>query len=202
MNIVVAACKNRGIGFQNNLPWKLKNELKYFRFLTKGLGNNAVVMGKNTCLSLPRALPKRENFVLSSTLIQTDNDFNIIKNIGLLKKENYNNVWLIGGAQVYESMINNDMINTIYYTDIDEEFECDTFFPEIPNEFQEVFKSNNFEENGVKYNMKVFVNLRRFIGNGWRKRYANGQKEYNNYVENSINKSTAALHYTKLTLGT
>ena len=202
MNIVVAACKNRGIGFQNNLPWKLKNELKYFRFLTKGLGNNAVVMGKNTCLSLPRALPKRENFVLSSTLNQTDNDFNIIKNIELLKKENYNTVWLIGGAQVYESMINNDMINTIYYTDIDEEFECDTFFPEIPNEFQEVFKSNNFEENGVKYNMKVLVNVRRFIGNGWRKRYANGQKEYNNYVENSINKSTAALHYTKLTLGT
>jgi dihydrofolate reductase len=201
MNIVVAACKNRGIGFQNNLPWKLKKELKYFRLLTKGLGNNAVVMGKNTCLSLPGALPKRENFVLSSTLSQTDNDFNIIKNIELLKKENYNTVWLIGGAQVYESMINNDMINTIYYTDIDEEFECDTFFPEIPNEFQEVFKSNNFEENGVKYNMKVFVNLRRFIGNGWRKRYANGQKEYINNVENSINKATAALHYTKLTLG-
>jgi len=201
MNIVVAACKNRGIGFQNNLPWKLKDELKYFRFLTKGLGNNAVVMGKNTCLSLPRALPKRENFVLSSTLSQTDNDFNIIKNIKLLKKENYNTVWLIGGAQVYESMINNDMINSIYYTEIDEEFECDTFFPEIPNEFQEVFKSNNFEENGIKYNMKIFVNLRRFIGNGELQRYANGQTEYINNVENSINKATAALHYTKLTLG-
>ena len=201
MNIVVAACKNRGIGFQNNLPWKLKDELKYFRFLTKGLGNNAVVMGKNTCLSLPRALPKRENFVLSSTLSQTDNDFNIIKNIKLLKKENYNTVWLIGGAQVYESMINNDMINSIYYTEIDEEFECDTFFPEIPNEFQEVFKSNNFEENGIKYNMKIFVNLRRFIGNGALQRYANGQTEYINNVENSINKATTALHYTKLTLG-
>ena len=59
MNIVVAACRNRGIGFKNNLPWKLSKDLKYFRFLTKDDSEqscNAVIMGKNTCLSLPRAL--------------------------------------------------------------------------------------------------------------------------------------------------
>ena len=182
MNIVVAACKNRGIGFQNNLPWKLKDELKYFRFLTKGLGNNAVVMGKNTCLSLSRALPKRENFVLSSTLKESDNDFTIIKNIESLKKEHYNNIWLIGGAQVYESMINNDMINTIYYTDIDKEFECDTFFPEIPSNFKNVFESKSFIDNDINYNMKVYV------------------KEGIESID-YINKATAALHYTELTLG-
>ena len=69
------------------------------------------------------------------------------------------------------------------------------------NETKKIKDGIWFCENGIKYNMKVFVNLRRFIENGWRKRYANGQKEYINNVENSINKATAALHYTKLTLG-
>ena len=93
MNIVVAACKNNGIGINNKLPWMLRNDLKYFKFLTQSHGNNAIVMGKNTCFSLPRALPKRVNYVLSNTLQnpETDRekfllnggygDFRIVKNI-------------------------------------------------------------------------------------------------------------------------
>ena len=58
MNIIVAACKNRGIGINNTLPWKLKKEMKYFKEVTIGKGNSAVVMGKNTWFSLKRPLPK------------------------------------------------------------------------------------------------------------------------------------------------
>ena len=46
MNIVVAACKNRGIGFKNKLPWNLSKEIKYFKELTIGEKNNGVVMKK------------------------------------------------------------------------------------------------------------------------------------------------------------
>ena len=46
MNIVVAACKNGGIGLKNRLPWKLSKEMKYFKELTIGEKNNAVVMGR------------------------------------------------------------------------------------------------------------------------------------------------------------
>ena len=54
MNIVVAACKNKGIGINNKLPWRLMKDLKYFRFLTQSYGENAIVMGKNTWLFLKR----------------------------------------------------------------------------------------------------------------------------------------------------
>lgn len=182
MNIVVAACKNRGIGINNKLPWSLSKELKYFRFLTQSFGENAIVMGKNTCLSFPRALPKRVNYVLSSSLKNDNNGFNIIEDISLLKKKNHDNVWLIGGAQVYESMINNDMINSIYYTDINADFECDTFFPEIPDHFENVFESKSFIDNNINYNMKVYV------------------KEGLESID-YINKSTTAMHYAELTLG-
>ena len=48
MNLIVAYCRNRGIGFQNKLPWKLSQDMNRFKNLTIGNGNNAVVMGKNT----------------------------------------------------------------------------------------------------------------------------------------------------------
>jgi len=194
MNIVVAACKNKGIGINNKLPWSLLKDLKYFRFLTQSYGENAIVMGKNTCLSLPRALPKRVNYVLSSSLNNpqtTDEiflknggygDFRIINNINHISSKKYTNIWLIGGAQVYESMINNDMINSIYYTDIDADFECDTFFPEIPNHFENVFESKSFTDNNINFNIKIYV------------------KEGLEPID-YINTATTAMHYAKLTLG-
>ena len=133
MNIVVAACKNRGIGINNTLPWNLSKDLKYFKFLTRCHGKNAIVMGKNTCLSL-------------------------------------------------QSFIDSDMINSIYYTDIDTHFDCDTYFPKIPKRFKRVFISDKFNENDINYNMKVYV------------------KEGLN-PDKYINKAKRALHFTNTTLG-
>ena len=81
MNIIVAATKNMGIGFQNKLPWHLKNELKYFKKKTIGDGNNLIVMGKNTWLSLPKKpLPFRTSCVISSTLNTNVEHTKIVKN--------------------------------------------------------------------------------------------------------------------------
>ena len=74
------------------------------------------------------------------------------------------------------------MINSIYYTDIDKHFECDTYFPKIPNQFKRVFISDKFNENGINYNMKIYV------------------KEGLN-PDKYIIKATRALHFTNTTLG-
>ena len=70
LNIIVAYCKNRGIGAGNKLPWRLKQDMLLFKKLTVGKGNNAVIMGKNTWLSLPKALPERSNFVISESIFE------------------------------------------------------------------------------------------------------------------------------------
>ena len=59
--------------------------------------------------------------------------------------------------KVYSSLIDNSIVNSIYYTDIDADFQCDTYFPEIPDKFKGVFLSENFNENDINYNMKVYV---------------------------------------------
>ena len=67
-NIIVAMDKNRGIGLNNQLPWSFKEDMTYFKNLTKGAGNNAIIMGKNTYHSINKALPLRDNIVLSTSL--------------------------------------------------------------------------------------------------------------------------------------
>tara|TARA_X000000368_G_scaffold125313_1_gene98365 strand:- start:3396 stop:3965 length:570 start_codon:yes stop_codon:yes gene_type:complete len=161
MNIVVAACKNKGIGFKNNLPWNLKNELNYFKHLTIGNENNAVIMGKNTWLGFNKALPKRKNFVLSRKIRKNIGAKNFIflpstKYLHFL--DNYDDIWVIGGGQLYKNMINENKIQSIFYTDIQNEFNSDVFFPDISNNFTEIFKSKNYKEGKTNYCMKVFLN--------------------------------------------
>ena len=66
--IIVAVDKNLGIGLKNSLPWKFKSDMHFFREMTIGDKNNAVVMGKNTYLSIGKNLSNRENIVLSTSL--------------------------------------------------------------------------------------------------------------------------------------
>jgi dihydrofolate reductase len=144
-NLIVAVCRNNGIGYNGSIPWHIKKDLYYFSKLTKGDGTNAVVMGNNTWknLRLPGCigLPGRDNFVFSSTNrfdILFDNDRLIksfmsyddfIKYIQL--NPIYKEIWIIGGEQVYKTFLSNDKIDKCYITTIDKEFECDTFFPAL-----------------------------------------------------------------------
>ena len=169
MNIVVAACKNKGIGFKNKLPWKLSKEMKYFKELTIGEKNNAVVMGRNTWLSIPeknRPLPKRENIVLTSSL---DNMYiksesggvnfapsleSITTMYGMYA---FDNIWVIGGERVYNDSLNKGLVDSIFYTEIEADYECDTFFPEIPSNFLNIYESDPIYDSGETIRFKVYT---------------------------------------------
>ena len=161
--MICAMCKNRGIGFQNELPWPMfKTDMKFFTLMTTGNKNNAVIMGKNTFLSIlhkiNKPLPNRENLILSTSTFNTNNSFDnlhFFNNLSLLLghcyNKNYDEVWIIGGEKLYTSMLKNSLINIseVYLTYIDEEYKCDTFFPELPGEFKEKTTLYNVKENNV-----------------------------------------------------
>ena len=176
MNIIVAVCKNNGIGKNNTLPWLLKQDLKYFKDKTIGNKNNIVVMGNNTFKSLNKTLPKRKNIIFTReddySLINLNMKNNISKNdlvnpiyfnnFNTFKKyvkiKNYNDIWIIGGEQIYNAFIND--VDKIYLTQIYEDFECDTFFPDIPDHFSLTKTSPIINENNIKYRFNVFSNHR------------------------------------------
>ena len=140
-NIIVAFDINRGIGINNQLPWHIPDDLKQFQKLTRGNGKNAVIMGKNTWNSLPvKMLAGRDNLILSSELVIEENTpfNNYIKTFNTLqkltdfcKKNSYEDVWIIGGSQIYNLFLDNKRVDKIYATIINQQYECDTFFPEI-----------------------------------------------------------------------
>jgi len=147
VNVIVAQCKNRGIGLNNKIPWHLSADLKRFKELTTGDGNNAVIMGRNTWVSLntkPNPLPKRQNIVLTRQIkipiIRIKNNSpafmpSLAEAIQYCKKRKVEQVWIIGGASLYKTALHSAHIDNIYLTRINDDFKCDTFFPIIPSHF-------------------------------------------------------------------
>lgn len=137
-NIIVAICENNGIGYNNSLPWNIKEDLKIFSKLTRGNNNNnAIIMGRNTFESLPnKYLPKRDNLILSSSIIidekREDNIIKTFDNIDSIIKfcnsKNYQEVWIIGGQLIYESFLRKNIVNKIFITKINKKYLCDKFF--------------------------------------------------------------------------
>ena len=121
INIIVAICKNNGIGIKNTLPWKVKSDLLKFKNLTTGKNKNAIIMGKNTWTSInSKGLPNRDNLILSSTIdIDTINansnniskSFNNIEKLeDFVEEKKYEEVWIIGGEKIYNYFLN-DALN-------------------------------------------------------------------------------------------
>ena len=148
--MIVAMDSENGIGLNNTLPWYYSNDLKYFSKVTKGNGNNAIVMGKNTWLSLPKKpLPKRDNIILSTTEKYEGMGYETVDNIELLKEkiQKYDEIWIIGGANIYKQFINDIDLTEIHISKIDRIYNCDTFFPEISEDY--ILKTQGFIDNDI-----------------------------------------------------
>ena len=159
VNIIVAHSKNNGIGKNNQLLWNIKSDMQKFKKLTTGNNNNAVIMGKNTYISLnnENGLSNRDNLILSKSLVLDKlHGKNIIKTFKTLddindfiKLKNYDEIWIIGGEQIYKLFLDNYKkeensiynINKIIITYIDKEYDCDTYFPNLKN--YAISESNN-----------------------------------------------------------
>ena len=166
--IIAAADDKMGIGIGNKLPWRLNGDLAYFSDVTtkapEGL-RNAVIMGRNTWLSLPeksRPLRDRLNGVLCKEemdlpagvlrAVSFEDAFEQIEKTGKTGK-----VFVIGGANVYAQAMELETCREIYLTRVSSSFDCDTFFPEVPLErFELVSSSEEQEENGVRYRFMVY----------------------------------------------
>ena len=152
--IIVATDKFGGIGLSNNnkfsIPWKNKLDIQFFKDTTSNkYQKKAVIMGKNTYLSLPvKKLPDRENIVLSKSKLDTPTD--VIKFISLDQALKYCfdkklTTYVIGGAKLYEEALNDYRLETILWNIIPETNEkCNIFFP---ISFQEALNKFELDEN-------------------------------------------------------
>ena len=95
---IVAMASNRVIGKDGQLPWKLSEDLKWFKKLTMGC---PIVMGRKTMDSLGKPLPGRRNLVLSRTIEVAPEGFELLKSIEQISTIEAETVFIIGGAEIY-----------------------------------------------------------------------------------------------------
>lgn len=155
--LIVAMDNLKGIGLNNKLPWPIvKEDMEMFKKLTIGDGKNAVIMGKNTYLSLPNILKERDNLVLSKKLEDPGkNNVYIFSDISSLLefcKNKYREVWIIGGAEIYKQFLDLNLVDKIYLTKIDSNYKCDCFFPES---YFDRFNLLDTRESKINDNLKI-----------------------------------------------
>ncbi|WP_291651525.1 dihydrofolate reductase [Clostridium sp.] len=143
ISLIVAMDKNNGIGNKNKLLAHISEDLRYFKRITDG---NTIVMGYNTYMSLPkRPLPNRRNIVLTTKDIKLDGAEVVNSIEELLKLLNTEEeTFICGGDSIYKQML--PYADKLYITHIFDEFEADTYFPEITDEW-EISESICHKEN-------------------------------------------------------
>ena len=173
MNIIVAICKkNNGIGFENKIPWHLQSDLNNFQLITsktfKPYTKNMVVMGRKTWDSIPnkhKPLKNRINIILThnksselkSKIESHKNtyvkyDFNdILETNTLNKKYNISNIFVIGGENIYKMALESNQVSKIYMTEIYNDVECDTYFPNINENYSLTYVSKFNYESDIYY---------------------------------------------------
>jgi dihydrofolate reductase/thymidylate synthase len=140
-SIIVAIDSSSGIAKEGDIPWNLKSDMQFFKELTTGGKNNAVIMGRVTYESIPeenRPLKDRHNVVISRTMT---NDYrsgitvysSIMEALEGLGQQHtkYDDIFIIGGEQIYHEVIRDYLYlcNHIYVTRIKTNYSCDQFFP-------------------------------------------------------------------------
>ncbi len=145
-SLIVAMAQNNCIGKENKMPWHISDDLKRFKSLTM---DHPVIMGRKTYESiigyLNKPLPGRTNIVISRSGF--DNKYNVpvfsdikesINHAKIIAKEhNKDEIFIIGGAQIYTQSIN--IADRIHLTKVHQDVDGDAFFPD--------FNENNWDED-------------------------------------------------------
>jgi dihydrofolate reductase len=158
IQIVVAYSRNRCIGRNNTLPWRLPADLAHFKKVTLG---NPIIMGRNTWESLGRPLPGRPNLVISRTPGFQPEGATVWTSLedALLACNDAGRICIIGGEQLFRAAL--PYASEIVATEIHADIEGDTFFPELnAGEWQETERLAQPAENGLDYDFVTYTKRR------------------------------------------
>ncbi|MDR2787216.1 MAG: dihydrofolate reductase [Candidatus Accumulibacter sp.] len=157
VSLIAAVARNRVIGRDDRLPWRLPGDMRHFRETTRG---KPVIMGRRTWESLPekfRPLPGRLNVVVSRNPACSVSGAVLAGSLAeaVEKAGNGDEIFIIGGAELYHQAL--PLAGRLYLTEIAAEFPGDVLFPEIhADEWSEVARSRTFEEAGLAYAFAIY----------------------------------------------
>lgn len=162
VSLIVAAAENNVIGKNNNLPWHLPADMKYFRETTMG---HCVIMGRKNYDSIPgkfRPLQGRTNIIVTRQNNFSAPDCIVVHSVeqafGEAKKKNETEAFIIGGGEIFAQAVS--IADKIYLTRIHSVIDGDVFFPELNREEwkeESVQHFNADEKNKFDYSFLTLI---------------------------------------------
>jgi dihydrofolate reductase len=147
IKIIVATSKNKVIGNNNELIWKLSSDLKRFKELTTG---HPVVMGRKTYESIGKPLPNRRNIIITRNLEYEVNGCEVVSSLEEALLLTNNDCFIIGGGEIYKQSL--EVADKIYLTLVHKDFEGDTTFPELGKEWATIDTKDFDADEKNEYN--------------------------------------------------
>lgn len=126
LTLIAAMTPTRVIGINNQLPWHLPADLAYFKAKTL---DKPIIMGRHTFLSIGKALPRRDNWIVSTTMQQAPENMHIVTDLSsaITHLANTPEIMIIGGAKLYTAAI--DLADCLQLTIVEANIDGDTYFP-------------------------------------------------------------------------
>lgn len=164
ISLIAAVSRNQVIGKENDLPWRLPDDMKYFMQTTSG---HHVLMGRKNYDSLPdkfKPLPNRTNIVVTRqdgfqaegcTVVDS-----IEKGIEYAAANKEQELFIIGGAQIYNQALAG--ADYLYITEIDADIEGDTYFPDTqPHDWEEISRKHHEADDRHRYSFDFVIYKRK-----------------------------------------
>ncbi|TXL14214.1 dihydrofolate reductase, partial [Methylococcaceae bacterium HT4] len=137
------------------MPWHLSADLKNFKKITMG---QPIIMGRKTFESIGRPLPGRQNIIISRNPHYQQQGCSVFNDLdsALQSCTSSAEVFVIGGATLYEATLSR--ADRLYVTEIQKEFNGDTWFPEINKEqWQEISREDINDDSSVDFNYSFII---------------------------------------------
>lgn len=166
INLIWAQARNRVIGNKGTMPWHLPEDLAHLKRMTLGC---PVVMGRKTWDSIPpkfRPLPGRTNVVITRQVdwradgaLPANNmieALSICEHMSIILDPSPEQVWVIGGAQIYAQAL--PLAKRVVVTEIDADFDGDTQAPSLDANWKEINRTKNISKNGLRFDFVTYHN--------------------------------------------
>ncbi|WP_188538388.1 dihydrofolate reductase [Paenibacillus segetis] len=159
VSLIWAMAKNGAIGRNNQLPWRLPADLKFFKEQTTG---KTMIMGRKTWESMgSKPLPNRRSVVLTGDRAYQAEGADIVYSVDeAMEYAKDGELMIIGGAGVFQHFI--PLADTLYVTRIDEDIEGDVFFPHFDwNDFELTWETQGIRDEKNPYDYRFLIYKRR-----------------------------------------
>jgi len=161
VTIIAAIAENNALGKDNDLIWHLPADLKRFKKVTSG---HYILMGRNTFESIGKPLPNRTSVIITRNTNYFKDGCLIANSLedALELSVDEEEIFIIGGAQIYKYAIENNLADKLDITIVHESFEADVFFPEIDTKIWKEVAREDFKADGKnKYNYSFVSYIKR-----------------------------------------